>query len=229
MLKSGGPHYVNQFFIDQRGDCWFTFSGSDEGTLFCARGDSGRIDSWPDVLPEKNAKGRYWRWVEPLPDGDRCVLMQMLPDQAQALWLFDSTKVQDQPGGALTLIAKEGVGTVHLPSNCAGAMSQGRVYFIRGTRGLPIDKQDLHLISVAVDPKSSATVTDHGLIVDQDGRKPARVPAMAADERGRLFIVGGWYVKNGEKGSLRHVQGEQYKELARAEFFGVIDLTHQEK
>ena len=61
---------------------------------------------------------------------------------------------------------------------------------------------------------------DNGEIVDQDGRKPMRIPSLSSDSHGRVFMLGGWYLKPGEKGTIR-----RGRETSRGRLFAVAELS----
>lgn len=88
---------------------------------------------------------------------------------------------------------------------------------------------DLHVRSVSLDPGESSVVVDHGLIVDQDGRKPIRIHSLDVDDQGHAFMTRDCQLLPGEKGTLRHDRHRDgtnlYKELARGQFFAVASVT----
>ena len=65
-------------------------------------------------------------------------------------------------------------------------------------------------------------------IVDQDGRKPRMINSLAADDDGRVYMMGSWYIKSLKEASLQILfydyPGEQiYKLVNRGEFFAVAE------
>jgi len=90
------------------------------------------------------------------------------------------------------------------------------------------DFRDFHLLSVSLDDATGNAITDHGLIVDQDGRKAWRLPGMMADGRGHVYTIGDWWTIAGDLGTLRYDWNrgnETYKQLPRGEFFAVANVS----
>jgi hypothetical protein len=82
-------------------------------------------------------------------------------------------------------------------------------------------------MSVSLDAATGYPITDHGLIVDQDGRKVWRMPGMAADGHGHVYAIGDWWTIPGDLGTLRYEwRGgkDTYQQLNRGEFFAVANL-----
>jgi hypothetical protein len=116
------------------------------------------------------------------------------------------------------------------PTGLGKALAGTRVYYIQ--RANREDRQqnqgdDLHLMSVSIDI-TDLRITDHGLIVDQNGRRPWRIQSLSADEQGHVYMVGDWYLLPGEKGLLRY-RGDTgldiYEEQIRGQFFAVADVS----
>ena len=71
-------------------------------------------------------------------------------------------------------------------------------------------------------------VTDHGALSDRDGRIPIRINALAADEAGRVYMVGDWTLLPDEQGSQRYwgqVGQFRFDETDRGLRFAVVDLS----
>jgi len=231
VVKPGKWGHCFWLFVDRRGDCWFTLHGTG-GALFCARAETGRIERYENALPklcrwdrdeELHDPGvqqsRWWRWSQPLGDGDRCVFSMA---GGGRLWLFDATK--DIPSGAaFRKVAHIGAGDLGM------ALGGGRVYYVQRAGRNPRPKaNDHHLRSVSLDPKADPAIVDHGLILDQDGRTPWRIPSLAADAEGHVYMVGDWRLNKGEKGTLRYgYRGgkDTWRELWRGQFFAVADVS----
>jgi hypothetical protein len=210
----------SSFFVDNRGDCWFSLR-SETGAFYRVNGETLKIDRYADALPK--VTGEAWEddngmiWSRPIGDGSRCVLLK----GDRWLWEFDSTKPITN---AFTRLAE--VGPAGLGTDCAN----GRVYFVRSADPKPrggryFDKRDdHHLYSVAL---GGTTVTDHGLIEDQDGRRPWRIHSLAADGRGRVYMTGDWYCLTETEG-MRRYGGDRdgkpvYNQLRRGQFFAVYN------
>jgi hypothetical protein len=75
-------------------------------------------------------------------------------------------------------------------------------------------------------------VTDHGKIVDQDGRALRFTNSLAADDKGRVYINGSFYVNSPKEASLQilfytHPGEGLYKLVKRGEFFAVTKLNYE--
>lgn len=213
-----GP-YSYYLFIDTRGDCWFTNGGSD-GALYRARAKDGHIDRFPKALPDG---ADAWSWCQPLADGFRCVFTLF---KADSLWIFDS-RGENVSAASFQLVKR--IGLTHQ----GNALGEDRVYYVQCANPAEMMTArrvtDLHLRSVSLGPGESSVIVDHGLIVDQDGRKPIRIHSLDVDDEGHVFMTGDWQLLPGEKGTLRHDRHRDgtnvYKELSRGQFFAVGSVT----
>jgi hypothetical protein len=214
-------------FVDRRGDVWFSIKNQG-GDLQQIHGDTGLIEAHAKALPalvrwdvnrvEPNPAlqaSRSIEWMQAL-DGDRALLT--MSDHGGMLYEFDSTKPM---ASAFTPIQ-------HIGFNYLGGLAIGgnRVfYYQRASRAFGNQEfQDFHLLSVSLDAASGHAITDYGLIVDQDGRQPWRLPGMTADPQGHLYVIGDWWTISGDLGTLRYAWNrgnETYKLLPRGEFFAV--------
>jgi hypothetical protein len=233
-LRPGNHVAVQWMFVDDHGDCWFTVSG-EPGNLYCARGESGKIDRWEkalpllhgtgkeEVLPDAQQGDRRWRFAEAVPGNKQCVFTMQ---GGGMLWRFDPARVTDPPTAfePVKFIGFNGLGMT---------VAGGRVYYVKSagtSRGAKArsGEQGLHLMSVSLDPRNEYAIADHGLIVDQDGRQPFRIEGITADEKGHVYMTGDWYVLPGEKGTMRYsAKGgqESYIALDRGQFFAVADVS----
>ncbi|MHC4716025.1 MAG: NHL repeat-containing protein [Planctomycetota bacterium] len=217
-------------FVDRRGDCWFTPGGG----LHVARAATGKVEALPDALSalrlpgsENTGSARGWFWGEPLGDGDRYVCMMYVRRLGNVLYEFNAARMPDAAAAFRPLAA---VG----PASPAVAWTADRVYYRQRASGSRRPKgDDHHLMSVSLAGPDRGAVTDHGLILDQDGRRPWRFAGLAADGKGKLFFVGDWWLNGDEKGTLRLSyrwqpgSGEApfYDEMWRGQFFAVADLA----
>lgn len=226
----GSFHSSFWMFVDQRGDAWFSVAGQN-GTLQRVRGATGVIDVYPNALPpmyrwdtEQVASGsdqaqRWIMWMQPL-DGDRAVFT--LGWFGGMMYLFDSSK----PIGS----GQEFKNLRHIGYSDLGLAVDGtRVfYYQRANRGFGHQEaDDFHLLSVSLEPEAGYPITDYGLLKDQDGRTVWRVPGMAADGHGKVFMVGDWWTVAGDIGTSRYRWNggaEYYEPLPRGEFFAVADI-----
>jgi hypothetical protein len=216
-------------FVDRRGDVWFSVAEKN-GELRRVRGDTGQIDVYPNALPPlydwdavrlstASAQSTRWiMWMQPL-DGDRAVFT--LGYSGGMIYQFDSSK---PIGSGQEFQTLQHIGFSDLGLTVAG----DRVfYYQRANRGYGAQEAtDFHLLSVSLDP--THTITDHGLLKDQDGRLAWRLPGMAADGPGRVFMIGDWWTIEGDLGTLRYNYSngvESYVQLPRGEFFAVADVA----
>ena len=225
---SDGGYDYNCFwmFVDRRGDVWFSIKNQD-GDLHQIHGDTGAIEVHRNALPPlirwdadrvepapALQANRFIGWMQPL-DGDRAVLT-MNPFGGM-LYRFDSTKPMAQAFTPLRHIGSTNLGM---------AVGGNRVFYSqRENRGKEIQEaRDFHLLSVSLDAEAGYPITDHGLMVDQDGRTAWRAPGMMADDRGHVYIVGDWWTIPGDLGTLRYDwKGGKgiFQQLERGEFFAV--------
>jgi len=75
-------------------------------------------------------------------------------------------------------------------------LSDGRTHWTEAVREYPREhipfEDDLHLRSVGIGPSSRHQLIDHGKIVDQKGRHLTMIEALAADNKGNVFMLGSW-------------------------------------
>jgi hypothetical protein len=87
---------------------------------------------------------------------------------------------------------------------------------------------------------------DHGKIIDKDGRTPVFIGSLAADEKGNIFMSGGWLTKPGDQPTLKlkykapeKKTGDQsagdtkvkyeYETMKRGEFFSWVNINNDLK
>ncbi len=246
------------FFADNKGNVWFTLwkmheqYDFDHGNLYCYRPDKNKIETYKDVLPmgklidgtevtnEKMKRQRAWTWAKALPGNEKCLFtMGSWGGGDERLWIFDPSK-NIETGEAFQDIAP--IGSTFLQV----ALGGDSLYFIQyeniqferdsaaeSTRDLDPDKfgynENLHLRSISIKKGASQKISDHGKIVDMEGRALRFSNSMAADDKGHVFMYGSWYVKSLKEASFQILfskyPGEGiYKLMKRGEFFGVADL-----
>lgn len=235
-------------FVDGKGDCWFTSSGAG-GALFRARSSDGRLDRWDNLLPPaysfQNKRGkegdptRCMRWAQPSRENSQCLFtMEVREGSGDMLWLLETNGNIEDAFRPLWRIGPTGFGL---------ATSQGRIYYVQPSYAKPILTDvarpiqnvlaklavklaslgyypEFHLRSISLE---SFSTTDHGPIVDQDGRTPSRIESITVDESGRLFMVGDWRLLPGERGTLLFdPRSKRYEELLTGQFFAVGRLEN---
>ncbi|MDB6121030.1 MAG: exported protein of unknown function [Pedosphaera sp.] len=210
------------FFVDSRGDGWFSCP-ADNGSLRVVRSATGTIQTFNNVLPEAQlGNGRWWDWAMALPVGNRCVIHMQ---GGNFLYFFDADAFQTNGPNAFVTVRNIG------PADSGLALAPDRVYFLQRTNRQSGNQEfkDFHMMSVPL--FANTPILDHGLVMDQSGRLVWRLPGMAADAFGRLYMVGDWWLLQGEEGTslgtLRHTDdpGTNYTALPRGEFFGVADFS----
>lgn len=243
------------FYVDDRGNCWFTqwarrgtFPEGGRGHLYRVVAESGKIERFDDVLPQaalwpddkvqpaEQQADRSWSWAAGLPGGKQCVFaMGYGSGEDERLWRFDPSK-DIRSGAAFEAIGY--IGPTFLPM----ALGKERVYYIqrgdlvsyRGYSGeMQRDKDstepndDYHLKSISLKPADKGAVTDHGLIVDQDGRTPRMIDSLAADEQGRVYSVGSWRINPGDQPTIQYDWEKPVREFTvtkRGQFFACCEV-----
>ena len=244
-------------YVDLDGHCWFTmwgagkrFSAGGLGNLYRVAAESGQIECFEDVLPEaklwpdgkrrseESQADRSWTWAQSLPDRERCLFaMGMGGSDDERLWVFDPSKnialgTAFQPVGF--------IGPVFL----ALALGKERVFYIQ--RGDPAShrgysgegkrdddpdvvgkNEDYHLKSISLAPGTYGEVTDHGAIVDQEGRAPRHIDSLAADQEDRAYMVGSWHILPGDQPTLQIdlENPKVFHTMKRGQFFAVCDVS----
>ena len=247
------------FFVDNKGNCWYTLwkrheqYDFDYGNLYCYRPDQKKIETYKDVLPmgklidgtpvtdEKLKKQRAWTWVKALPGKEKCLFtMGAWGGGDERLWIFDPSK-NIETGEAFQDVAP--IGSTFLQVAKGG----DRLYFIQyanlqherdSTAETTRDydpavvgyTESLHLRSISLKKGADRTITDHGKIVDQDGRAARMINSMTADDKGHVYMYGSWYVKSMKEASFQNLFSEYpgkgiYKLMQRGEFFAVADFS----
>lgn len=230
--SDGGYDYASSWtFVDQRGDVWFSVKNQN-GDLQQIHGDTGVIEVHPNALPalirwDSNQldpdpaaqANRHIGWMAPL-DGDKALLAMSM--WGGMLYQFDSTQPM---ASAFTPLR-------HIGFNYLGGIALGgdRVFYYQrenrqyGNQGF----HDFHLMSVSLDAATGYPITDHGLMVDPDGRTAWRTPGMMSDGSGHVYMIGDWWTIPGDTGTWRYDWNggnEVYLQQDRGEFFAVANVT----
>ena len=244
------------FFIDNKGDCWFTLwkhhwpLPSDEGDLYQFDARAGVIRCHKAVLPigqlapdgapapERLRCERSWTWAQPLPGNKQCLFtMGWLGGGDERLWIFDPDR-DIESGDAFQPIAYIGA-TFH----SLAYDKKDRVYFVQfrdlndarthyseATRDYVREdihfNDQLHLRSVSTDPDADGRILDHGRIVDQDNRHISMIESMAADDKGNVFMHGSWHAQGPEEASYAYVWQELLDYLTDLGFPNVLKTLH---
>ena len=226
---------------------------NDEGNLYVYRPSEGRIETYVDVLPkgklidgspvtdETLLKQRAWTWLSPLPGREKCYFtMGCLGGGDERLWLFDPSK-DVRSGEAFEEVAY--VGSTYFESAIGGNrfyfvqyedLQDARTLFSEDEREVDPDSpayvdRKLHLRSIDLSEGADHNrITDHGPIIDQDGRAARMIMSMAADDQGHVFTYGSWHVNSFKEATLQYLLfeypgGDLYRLVKRGEFFAVIN------
>ncbi len=260
-LTQGQTAGTPSFFVDNKSKCWFTLwkrewhYENDRGNLYCYDPDVGKIITYKDVLPigelidgtpvtdEYLLANRSWTWIHALPGRKKCYFaMGCWGGGDERLWIFDPSK-DISTGEAFEPIAYIG-STFH-----ETAVGGDRLYFVQ-FKDLEVQRtqspelardedpdvvgynSDLRLRSISLKKGGDRTIKDHGKIIDQDGRAARMINALAADDKGRVYMTGSWYVNSYREASLQVLlfdyPGERiYKLLKRGEFFAVAETEEK--
>jgi hypothetical protein len=191
-------------FVDGRGDCWLTTRY--ERTLCVGRAATGKVETFPDALPEAaTASGTKdpWKAAQPL-DADRALIVM-----AGKMWVFDSREAPRGPKTFTPLCDVDPLQRIE-----CFALGGGRFYWtLREKSDAP-----LRLVSAAVAKPTEHF--DHGEITDEANRKPMWAGDLITDGKGTVYMVGRWGVSEADMqsiGILRHNQ-------RMAVFFSVMDV-----
>jgi len=249
------------FFVDKKGNCWFSLwkyhykYENDHGNLYCYDVEAGEIITYRDVLPsgelinktavtdEENMKSRAWTWAQALPGNEKCLFtMGSWGGGDERLWMFDPSK-NIHEGEAFKPIAY--IGSTFLQT----ALGGDQLYFVQYD-DLEVERtqsaeenresdpdlvgynENLHLRSVSINPEEDHPITDYGKIVDQDGRAARMINSLAADNEGRVYMMGSWYIKSYKEASLQilfydHPGERIYEMVKRGEFFAVAETRNE--
>jgi len=194
-------------FVDGRGDCWLTTRY--ERTLCVGRAESGKVETFPDALPEAAvASGSKdpWKAVRPL-DADRALVIM-----AGKMWVFDSREALFANNGPKTFTPICDVDPLQR-IECF-ALGGGRFYWtLRDKEGAP-----LRLMSAPV--ANPTAHFDHGEITDEAGRKPMWAGDLLTDGRGMVYMVGRWEASEADMATIGILRNNQRMVV----FFSVMDV-----
>jgi hypothetical protein len=240
------------FYLDDKGRLWSSvWQGTNK--LHCYDPETDKITTYDNAFPEPklapdgkpvekvNYKGLCWTWAKAIDGGKKCLFtMGDYGGGDERLWIFDphrnvETKEAFTPvcyiGNTFLSVAK-GSNRVYFIQR--GDNNSSRGYNIERNRDIPADENgyhvnNLHLKSVALNQNDAHPFIDHGRIIDQDGRTPAYIGSLAADDKGNVFIDGGWLVKPGDQATLKFIyeatDGKNYETLKRGEFFAWVNVN----
>jgi hypothetical protein len=155
------------------------------------------VERYDGVLPHRAPDvNPWWNWAKPLPGGETLLIALANGE----LWRFDPRLAPDWQR-AFTYLTT--VGNISHRSHIGLALAWPRLFYLQGPDPSTIRSasQDVHLRSINLDPRSGYALRDHGLVTDQDGRRPYRLPAMSSDGQ-RVYLTGDWFTLAGEPGSL---------------------------
>ena len=226
----------------------------DHGNLYVYRPSTEKIDTLQNILPmgqlidgtrttAKQDTQRSWTWLTPIDGGKRCLfIMGPFGGGDERASIFDPAK-DIESGEAFEPIANMG------PSYFQTALGGDRLYFVQyenlqdertlkaeDAREMTPDSSDyvdykMHLRSVSLkEGDDHNIITDHGPLVDAEGRKATMIYALAADENGLVYVYGSWTVKSPKEATLQYQfrafpNGDMFKLAPRGEFFAVVNTN----
>ena len=178
---------VPHMHVDARGDCWFTIrdEGKLERGLWVVRGATGRIERFPDALPEGQ---RRWLSMASLDEERALALME------GGAWVFDAArfdgtrsafrllKAIDHPGLSWSSL---GVGGGRFFWNCRDDTERHRTKF-------PV----MRLFSASLEHPERTV--EHGAIRDAQDRIPRGLSGIVPSDDGRVYLCGRWHVLDEE-------------------------------
>ncbi len=239
------------FSLKKRG---YAHYDDDHGNLYVYRPSTSKIDTLQNVLPmgqlidgtrttAKQDTERSWTWLTPIEGRKKCLfIMGPFGGGDERAWIFDPTK-DIESGEAFEPIANIG------PSYFQTALGGDRLYFVQyenlqdervlkaeSAREADPESPDyidykMHLRSVSLkEGDDHNKITDHGVLMDDEGRKAKMVYALAADDAGLVYVYGSWTVKSYKEASLQYLyrdypNGNMFKLVPRGEFFAVVNTN----
>ena len=202
-MKAGGyDAAVYYMYCDPSGILWLP---TWKGLLAKYDPAKDKVELIDGVLPFKaEMPQQNWKWIQPIPGQAKAAVTC-----GDGLYIFDPSG--EKP--SFKLVAK--TGKTGLETAIAGSI----VYYI----------QDLHLKAMDLG-KENPLVTDYGLVTDQDGRRPQRLPALAAGTDGGIYITGDWFTQGSDTPTTRLSRDkktgeETYPAQKRCERFSYVKVT----
>lgn len=212
-------------FTDPNEDCWFTILPDDYGNggsserLFVARKDSGRIEEFVTNCA-------WFGWGQPLDDGETFLFAA-----SGDLIIFDPRKIMKKDvSSAFTTIANDVTNNL-----VTAALAGDRIYFLTAGESEygKVQKDDpathIRLHHVLLDPSAQHRSHDYGVVRDQDDRIPARISSMTTDQTGNVYLIGEFFVKDHDPGSIQTYRHQywlepkgQYRWEGRGLFFASV-------
>ncbi len=228
------------FFIDNSSRLWASV-WKGKGSLYCYDPAVDSIKEYKNAFPEAKLYNdekanqpptfveKAWTWLHPIENGEKCLFtMGDFGGGDERLWIFDPNENIESKNafkpicyiGNTFLSVALGGNRVYFIQRASNAES--RNYDAEGKRDEPANKSghhvsNLHLKSVSLDPKCGYKIIDHGRLIDKKGRTAAYIGSLAADEKGNVYMSGGWLIAEGDQPTLQYVHkssdGKAYKAL----------------
>jgi hypothetical protein len=218
-LPAGGHHAaVYYMYCDRDGNLWLP---APDGVLARFDGEQRKLELIPDALPTKSSKpSEQWYWARPIAGENRAAVTTNHAgsnEGATKLSIFDPAAKENR----FKVVAD--TGQTYLGVAIAGNV----VYFIQNEDGKTQGNAPKRLKAVNI-AAAIPSVTDYGEITDQDGRKPWRIPALAADTKGGVYMTGSWSVQANDTRTTRLNQdregNETYPPQDRCERFAYVKV-----
>jgi hypothetical protein len=241
-------------FVDDRGDCWFTLfkyawheSFDEGGDLYQYDSKKNKINCYKNVLPfgkyapngtsapEELNTSRSWVGVDALTGNKKCIFtMGHHGGGDERLWIFDPRKniASGEAFESVGFIGSTFLSVAHSNGRCYYVqfknLDDARNYWTETIRDKDIKELDfeneLHLRSISIESGNN-NIIDHGKIVDQDKRIPILLESLAVDDKGNVFIVGGWYSLSPDEATVEYPD----KVLKRGQFFSFGNISEDIK
>lgn len=225
MVSYGGLVGYQGIWVDMQGRCWLAAAA---GALLCYDPAANAMRGWLDAMPRAcTDRGfpdpdasvqtlRMWDWVRPIPGQNQCLFTLK---GGAGFYYFTPGSIgrgSGAPFGALRPLSG------YTGQGCA--VAEERIYFVRSvTLASAPGVSLLHLASIGY-TDDKAEVADYGAIVDDKGRVPRRLESVAADSKGRVYMVGDWGTIAGDATSLVNRTNDPYLVAGRAQFFATGEL-----
>jgi hypothetical protein len=206
-LPAGGyDAAVYYMFADEDGNCWLP---APNGVLVKYDAAKDKLEKFPGALPMiSDFRFKQWMWCGQIPGQNKAAVTT---SGGNVLRIFDPEATDKR----FRFVAE--IGTSGLPCAVAG----NTFYWVAEGQAPRLKSLDLS----AEKPK----IVDHGLITDQDGRKPMRIPALTADAAGAIYMTGDWFTKPRDTATTRlqvDKQGnETYPAQNRCERFAYVKVA----
>jgi hypothetical protein len=213
-LPAGGfASSVAHMFVDRDGNCWFAVKGGRLAKYDPLKDKTELMEGAAGAGPRGTSL--HMRWVQAMP-GKNLAAASM--DGGAKVGIFDPAAKADR----FRAVAETGGG------NSAAVLAGDVVYFVQAEDGKAQGSSPKRLKAVNL-AAAAPGVVDYGRIADQDGRTPMRIPSLAADAEGRVYMTGDWFTKPGDVATTRLTRdakgNESYPAQNRSQRFAFVKVA----